>query len=92
MRTFESLTEQEVLALAISIEEEDARIYDDFADGLKDHYPEQASKFKANQSAHTMTEKSERLVEIGDERPGSCVDQGGKLAEWSLAHPRSSSR
>src|SRR2546422_10291419 len=46
MRTFESLTEQEVLALAISLEEEDARIYDDFADGLKDHYPEQASKFK----------------------------------------------
>src|SRR5207253_7886125 len=46
MRTFESLTEQEVLALAISLEEEDARIYDDFADGLKDDYPEQASKFK----------------------------------------------
>src|SRR6266571_4155710 len=32
MRTFESLTEQAVLALAISLEEEDARIYDDFAD------------------------------------------------------------
>src|SRR2546430_6439936 len=46
MRLFETLTEREVLALAIALEEEDARIYDDFADGLKDDYPEQASKFK----------------------------------------------
>ncbi len=35
MRSFKSLSEQEILALAISLEEEDARIYDDFADGLK---------------------------------------------------------
>src|SRR6266498_2351688 len=46
MRAFESLTEQEILALAISLEEEDARIYEDFADGLKEHYPEQAEKFR----------------------------------------------
>jgi erythrin-vacuolar iron transport family protein len=45
MRSFESLTEREVLALAISLEEEDARIYADFADGLKENYPEQAQKF-----------------------------------------------
>ena len=46
MKTFESLTEQEVLALAISLEEEDARIYEDFADGLQENYPEQAKKFR----------------------------------------------
>src|SRR5438093_1188516 len=46
MRRFESLTEQEILALAISLEEEDARVYDDFAEGLKESYPEQAEKFK----------------------------------------------
>ena len=34
MRSFDSLTEQEILALAISQEEEDARIYDDIAEGL----------------------------------------------------------
>ena len=45
MRTFESLTEQEILAVAISLEEDDARIYEDFADGLKESYPEQAAKF-----------------------------------------------
>jgi len=46
MKTFDSLTEQEVLALAISLEEEDARIYGDFADGLQENYPEQAEKFR----------------------------------------------
>ncbi len=39
MRSFKSLTEQEILALAISLEEEDARIYGDFAEGLKSDYP-----------------------------------------------------
>jgi rubrerythrin len=46
MKTFDSLTEREVLALAISLEEEDARVYEDFADGLKENYPEQAAKFR----------------------------------------------
>jgi erythrin-vacuolar iron transport family protein len=46
MKTFESLTEREVLALAISLEEEDARIYEDFAEGLEENYPEQAKKFR----------------------------------------------
>ena len=46
MRPFETLTEQEILALAISLEEEDARIYDDFAEGLSENYPEQARKFQ----------------------------------------------
>jgi len=46
MKTFDSLTEQEVLALAVSLEEEDARIYEDFAAGLADRYPEQAAKFR----------------------------------------------
>src|SRR5438128_10000084 len=46
MRSFETLTEKEILALAIALEEEDARIYDDFAEGLRERYPEQAEKFK----------------------------------------------
>ena len=46
MRSFKSLSEQEILALAISLEEEDARIYDDFADGLKTSYPAQAEEFR----------------------------------------------
>jgi rubrerythrin len=46
MKTFDGLSEQEVLALAISLEEEDARIYEDFAEGLAANYPEQANKFR----------------------------------------------
>jgi rubrerythrin len=46
MRSFDSLTEQEILALAISLEEEDARIYDDFAEGLQSTFPAQADDFR----------------------------------------------
>ena len=46
MRSFQSLSEQEILALAISLEEEDARIYDDFAEGLRDDYPATADTLK----------------------------------------------
>ena len=45
MRSFDSLTVQEILALAISLEEQDARIYDDFAEGLRADFPEQADEF-----------------------------------------------
>src|SRR6266849_1267643 len=39
-KQFKDLTEREILALAISLEEEDARIYGDFADGLRgEHIP-----------------------------------------------------
>ena len=36
MRDFDSLSEREVLALAIFLEEEDERIYADFADRLRE--------------------------------------------------------
>src|SRR5216110_1437687 len=45
MRAFRSLSEREILALAISQEEEDARIYDDLADGLAPHSPATAEEF-----------------------------------------------
>src|SRR5258708_1604662 len=47
MRSFASLKEPEVLALAVSLEEEDAKIYDAFADGLRAHHPDQAQRFDA---------------------------------------------
>src|SRR4051795_11615347 len=45
MRTFKSLSEREILALAIALEEEDARIYADFADGLQADFPQIATQF-----------------------------------------------
>jgi rubrerythrin len=46
-RDFSELSEQEVLALAISLEEEDERTYKDFAAGLRPNYAESASIFAA---------------------------------------------
>src|SRR5262245_5217379 len=45
MKRFVDLTEQEVLALAITNEEEDSRIYRGFADGLREKYPSSAKVF-----------------------------------------------
>lgn len=45
-RSFDSLSEQEVLALAISSEEDDARIYRAYAARLKPDYPQSAKVFE----------------------------------------------
>ncbi|TPW32366.1 rubrerythrin family protein [Martelella alba] len=45
-RSFESLSEQEVLALAISSEEDDARIYQAYASRLKADFPQSAKVFE----------------------------------------------
>ena len=45
-KNFKDLSEQEILALAISSEETDARIYADFAAGLKADYPATAQIFE----------------------------------------------
>ncbi|EKF19226.1 iron exporter MbfA [Nitratireductor pacificus] len=44
-RPFSSLSEQEILALAISSEEDDGRIYRAYADGLRDDFPHSAAVF-----------------------------------------------
>jgi rubrerythrin len=46
VKRFSDLTEQEVLALAISNEEEDSRIYRGFADGLREQAPASAKMFE----------------------------------------------
>lgn len=54
-RKFRELSEREILALAISLEEEDGRVYGDFADGLRETYPATAKLFeqmREEESAH----------------------------------------
>ncbi len=46
-RSFDSLSEQEILALAISSEEDDGRIYRAYADGLAESFPQSAKVFEA---------------------------------------------
>ena len=45
MKRFSDLSEQEILALAISSEEEDSRIYRGFAEGLREPFPASAKVF-----------------------------------------------
>jgi rubrerythrin len=71
MRTFDSLTEKEILALAISLEEEDARIYQDFVDGLQETYPAQAAKFEEMRIEEDQ--HRHRLLELYRQRFGEHV-------------------
>ena len=45
MKRFKDLSERDILALAITLEEEDERVYADFAEGFREHYPASAKLF-----------------------------------------------
>jgi rubrerythrin len=62
MRNFDDLSEREMLALAISNEEEDSRIYADFADGLAENYPTSAKVF--TEMASEENEHRRRLIDL----------------------------
>jgi rubrerythrin len=71
VRTFKSLSEQEILALAISLEEEDARIYDSFAQGLQADYPASAKlleEMRAEEDGHRH-----RLIELYRQKFGDHI-------------------
>jgi rubrerythrin len=71
MRSFDSLSEREVLALAISLEEEDERIYADFSDGLREDFPATAAIFagmREEESGHRR-----RLLELSQARFGEHI-------------------
>ncbi|HEY9140390.1 MAG TPA: ferritin family protein [Bryobacteraceae bacterium] len=71
MRSFDSLSEREVLALAISLEEEDERIYADFADGLREDFPATAAIFagmREEESGHRR-----RLIELSRAKFGDHI-------------------
>jgi erythrin-vacuolar iron transport family protein len=46
LKQLSELTQQEILALAISLEEEHGRIYSDYAQGLKEQFPSSAKVFE----------------------------------------------
>ncbi len=71
MKKFESLTEQEILAVAISLEEEDERVYADFAEGLRQDYPASAAVFEGMQKEES--EHRRRLIELYREKFGEHI-------------------
>ena len=71
MRNFDELSEREILALAIGNEEEDGRIYADFADRLREDYPATASVF--SEMAAEEGEHRRRLIDLYRGRFGEHI-------------------
>ncbi len=70
MKNFADLTEREVLAVAISSEEEDSRIYMSFAEDLAERYPDSAKMFE--EMAEEERGHRHRLLELYEQRFGDA--------------------
>ena len=71
MRSFDSLSEREILALAITLEEEDEKIYANFAEGLRQDFPATAAVFdgmRAEEAGHRR-----RLIELSQKNFGDHI-------------------
>jgi len=70
-KKFKDLTEREILALAITLEEEDSRVYSDFADGLRETYPATAKMFEEMQEEESGHRRA--LIELFRQRFGEHI-------------------
>lgn len=70
-RDFKTLSEQEIIALAISSEEDDARIYLAYADGLRADYPASAKIFE--EMAEEEHEHRALLIALHKKRFGDTI-------------------
>ncbi|WP_374290992.1 iron exporter MbfA [Desulfovibrio desulfuricans] len=71
MKKFIDLSEQEILALAISLEEEDERIYADFADALRDDFPATAALLSGMGAEETV--HRQRLTDLCRKKFGGHI-------------------
>jgi len=71
MRRIDSLSEQELLALAISLEEEHARIYADYAEGLRQDYPASSQIFR--EMAEEENGHRRQLIDLYREKFGEHI-------------------
>ena len=70
-KNFKDLTEREILALAIQLEEEDSRVYADFAEGLNETYPGTAKVFLEMQAEESRHRQS--LIDLYQTRFGDHI-------------------
>ncbi|WP_372991901.1 iron exporter MbfA [Sulfitobacter sp.] len=70
-KRFKDLSEQEILALAISSEEDDARIYRGYAENLRAEYPDSAAVFDG--MASEEDEHRKRLIDLHTDRFGPTI-------------------
>ena len=68
LKRFKDLTEREILAIAIANEEEDGRIYGEFADALRESYPSTAEIFEEMRTEETV--HRDRLLAMFRQRFG----------------------
>src|SRR5260370_5085727 len=71
LKKFKELTEKEILAIAISAEEEDGRIYGEFADALREEYPSTAEMFEEMRAEEVV--HRDRLFEMFRQRFGDHI-------------------
>jgi len=71
MKKFHELSEREVLALAIALEEEDERVYADFAEGLRQDYPASAAMFEGMREEESGHRR--RLIELFQQKFGEHI-------------------
>src|ERR1700719_4877649 len=71
MKDFQSLSQQEILALAISLEEEDERIFADFAEGLRQDFPASAAVFEGMRDEESGHRR--RLIELYRQKFGEHI-------------------
>jgi rubrerythrin len=71
MRNLSELSEREIIALAISNEEEDGRIYADFAEGLRADYPASAKVF--SEMAREEGEHRRQLLDLYRDKFGEHI-------------------
>lgn len=91
-RSFSSLSEQEILALAISSEEDDGRIYLSYADALREQFPQSAKVFEdmaAEESTHRQMLIDMHRARFGDRIPlirrDHVRDFPERKADWLVA-------
>ncbi len=70
-RSFNNLSQQEILALAISNEEDDGRIYQSFAENLREDYPDTANMFV--EMAEEENEHRRWLIDLHREKYGEII-------------------
>ena len=70
-KRFKDLNEQEVLALAISSEEDDAQIYRGYAERLRAEYPKSAAVFDG--MAEEEDQHRQRLIDLHQKRFGPTI-------------------
>jgi len=70
-KRFKDLTEREILALAIQLEEEDSRVYADFAEGLRESNPATTKVFEGMQAEESR--HRQMLIELYRKRFGDHI-------------------